>query len=522
MAKVNSKRLIELVERSKLVEKDQLLRVLNELRRTANPEQLDDAEFIGAKLVQAELLTRWQRDKLLDGRHKGFFLGKYKLLGHLGHGGMSTVYLAEHVLMQRRVAIKVLPQSRVQDSSYLARFHLEARAAAALDHPNIVRAFDLDNEDNIHYLVMEYVDGRDLQLIVKQDGPLDYITAAEYIAQAAAGLQHAHDAGLVHRDIKPANLLVDRRGTVKVLDLGLAKFSSDQLSLTMIHDENVLGTADYLAPEQAVNSHTVDTRADIYGLGGTLYFALTGHPPFPVGSLSERLMAHQTQAPASILIDRADAPEALVDICTRMMSKSPDARFQTAQEVHDALTAWLEEQGVLRGGSGAWRSGGSQRGGNANQGPPKTGAASDSGSRRGMQGAKQVKPATLPPKRPPPSPETQDTASDIHRDTMRVPKQAPPPGGSSKIKHERTQERAGGSSGSGKMSSPPQAARPIPIPVAGPRAEIPSIVLKPAARRLTRRSWNAQLPNLSSRRWAAIAAAALAALAALLIALSGS
>ena len=138
------------------------------------------------------LIIRWQSDRLLEGRYKGFFLGRYKLLGQLGSGGMSKVYLGEHVLMQRRVALKVLPQKRVTDTSYLARFHREARAAASLDHPNIVRAYDVDNDGDNHYLVMEFVDGRDLQQMVKSGGRLEYATAADYIRQAAEGLGHAH------------------------------------------------------------------------------------------------------------------------------------------------------------------------------------------------------------------------------------------------------------------------------------------------------------------------------------------
>src|SRR6188472_4192432 len=154
--------------------------------------------------------------------------------------------------MKRRVAIKVLPQNRVNDSSYLERFRLEARAVAKLDDPNIVRAYDIDNDGDTHYIVMEYVDGQ---------GPLDYDTAADYIAQVENGLQHAHEMGLVHRDIKPANCLVDRHGVVKLLDMGLAKLTEDdQASLTMANEENVLGTADYLAPEQALNSHEADGR----------------------------------------------------------------------------------------------------------------------------------------------------------------------------------------------------------------------------------------------------------------------
>ncbi|MBN2476251.1 MAG: serine/threonine protein kinase [Pirellulales bacterium] len=348
MAKPKVDTFLDLVRRSGLVEKGQLQECLLQLKRQADGQPIADTDTVASRLVDAALLTRWQADKLLEGRHKGFFLGKYKLLDHLGTGGMSSVYLAEHVLMQRRVAIKVLPKNRVQDTSYLARFHREAQAAAALDHRNIVRAYDVDNDGTIHYLVMEYVEGRDLQLIVKQDGPLDYPVAAEYTRQAAEGLAHAHDAGLIHRDIKPANLLVDRRNVVKVLDLGLARFTGDdQASLTVTYDENVLGTADYLAPEQALDSHGVDARADIYSLGCALYFLLTGHAPFSAGTLPQRLMMHQKQRPPSIRDDRPDAPDDLMRICARMMAKNPENRYQTAHEVADVLAAWLATHGHL-------------------------------------------------------------------------------------------------------------------------------------------------------------------------------
>ena len=235
MAKPNVEGFIDLVRRSGLVEEDQFTAVLQDL--TPSSEGESDVDLLANRVVESGLITRWQADKLLEGRHKGFFLGKYKLLDLLGSGGMSHVYLAEHVLMQRRVAIKVLPKNRVEDSSYLARFHREAQAAAALDHPNIVRAYDVDNDGNNHYIVMEYVEGRDLQHIVKDDGPLDYVTAADYTRQAAEGLAHAHGAGLIHRDVKPANLLVNRKEVVKVLDLGLARFTGeDKASLTVAYD----------------------------------------------------------------------------------------------------------------------------------------------------------------------------------------------------------------------------------------------------------------------------------------------
>jgi serine/threonine protein kinase len=350
MTKVANK-LLDLVRRSGLVDEVKLTSFLQRATRAHGEAVIEDQNRLAELLIEEGLLTRWQADKLLAGRHKGFRLGKYKLLGQIGKGGMSSVYLAEHELMKRRVAIKVLPQNRVNDSSYLERFRLEARAVAKLDDPNIVRAYDIDNEGNIHYIVMEYVDGQDLHQIVVQQGPLDYDIAAGYIAQVANGLQHAHEMGLVHRDIKPANCLVDRHGTVKLLDLGLAKLTEDdQASLTMANEENVLGTADYLAPEQALNSHEADHRSDVYSLGCTLYFLLTGGPPFPEGSISERLLKHQTTKPESIFKFRADVPPSLVDICETMMAKKPDERFQSAGDVAARLKEWLADRGRTIGG----------------------------------------------------------------------------------------------------------------------------------------------------------------------------
>jgi serine/threonine-protein kinase len=342
VAQLTVDKFTELVRRSQLVEEDQLQHALQSYEQEHGGSSPEDAGLLAEHLIAAGLLTRWHCDKLLDGKYKGFLLGKYRLLGHLGTGGMSSVYLAEHTLLHRQRAIKVLPRKRVTDTSFLARFHQEAEATARLNHPNIVRAYDLDHEGDIHYLVMEYVDGKDLQSIVLEEGLPPCATVAGYIAQAARGLQHAHENGLVHRDVKPANLLIDRSGVVKLLDLGLALFADDgRASLTLAYNENVLGTADYLAPEQAVSSHDVGPAADIYGLGCTLYFALTGHPPFPTGSLAQRIVFHQSRMPADIREDRPDCPPALCDICFRMLQKKPEDRFASAREVAEALEKWL-------------------------------------------------------------------------------------------------------------------------------------------------------------------------------------
>ncbi|MCA9208709.1 MAG: serine/threonine protein kinase, partial [Planctomycetales bacterium] len=193
-------RFIELLRRSKLANRQQIEAVIDEIKTNHGGKVPSDASLVAQAFLDADVLTQWQCDKLRDGRYRGFFLDKYKLLRQIGRGGMSTVYLAEHTLMHRSVAVKVLPKHRNDDSSHLERFYLEAKAAAALDHPNIVRAYDVGQDGDTHFLVMEYIDGRDLLAIVRgSDSPLTYVQVASYIAQAARGLQHAHDAGLVHR-----------------------------------------------------------------------------------------------------------------------------------------------------------------------------------------------------------------------------------------------------------------------------------------------------------------------------------
>ena len=323
------------------------------LIKTLRGEGVDtgNSAALASAMIDKGTITPWQSEKLLQGKFKGFILGRYKLLNLLGKGEMSSIYLAEHTRMKRKCAIKVLPANKVRDTSYLGRFHREAQAVAALDHHNIVRAYDVDTETEggveIHFLVMEYVEGKDIEKLLEVRQQFAVIEAADYIRQAAEGLAHAHEHGLVHRDIKPGNLLVDLKGVVKILDLGLARFFRDNEteSLTIKHDEKVLGTADYLAPEQAVDSHAVDERADIYSLGCTLYFALTGHPPFTDGTLVQRLLAHQTKAPPSIRKQRPGVPESLVAIVEKMMQKRKDDRYQSAAEVAAALSKWLVENG---------------------------------------------------------------------------------------------------------------------------------------------------------------------------------
>lgn len=331
-----------LVRKSGLVDEQTLANVAISLPR--EPASCAEA------LVESKLLTPFQARQLLAGRPQGLVLGAYRILCPLGQGGMGTVYLAEHTTLGRKAAVKVLNEEQSQEKLALERFFREARAAAALDHPNIVRLHDIARCAGTYFLVMEFVDGTDLQALIEQTGPLHYAQAASYIAHAAAGLQHAHERGFIHRDIKPANLILAKNGGVKILDMGLARsLSNSKDELTGQLDEEVItGTADFLSPEQALNVQ-LDTRTDIYSLGGTFYTLLTGRIPYE-GSTAQKLAQHQTAPPPDVLAVRTDVPPELAAIISRMMAKQPSERYQTVREVITALAQWAP--GVDTGTSG--------------------------------------------------------------------------------------------------------------------------------------------------------------------------
>lgn len=336
--------LVKLIRKSGMIDEPRLDAHLERLR-LAGPIPADVRKLAGG-MVRDGLLTYFQAEQFMLGKWRGFTIGKYKLLERIGFGGMGQVFLCEHMYMRRRVAIKVLPPAKAEEPAALGRFYREARAAAALDHPNIVRTHDIDQDGNLHFLVMEYVDGASLLEIIKKRGPLPIERACHYVWQAAQGLDHAFRVGVIHRDIKPGNVLVDRFGVAKILDMGLAKFyHSDDDMLTKKYDEkSVLGTADYVAPEQTINSHEVDVRADIYSLGATFYYLLAGHPPFPDGTVSQKLIAHQTRRPTPIQRLRPEVPDALALAVDRLMAKAVQDRFQTPAEVCEALAPFVPTQ----------------------------------------------------------------------------------------------------------------------------------------------------------------------------------
>ncbi|TWU64964.1 MULTISPECIES: serine/threonine-protein kinase [Crateriforma] len=305
-----------------LVELDDVKKVVASLladQTTLTPESLAEG------LVAAGILTDWQSQKVLAGKSKGFYLGSYRLLRPLGRGGMGMVFLGEHQIMKRLMALKILPSEQLADERRIQRFKDEARASAQLDHPNIVRAYDCAEAGGKVYIVMEYVDGADLQQAVARDGVMPVATAIDAVRQAAEGLSHAHARGIIHRDIKPSNLMLGRDGVVKVSDMGLARIGFD-FDDGGKSSKRLTGTADYVAPEQAIDSRSIDSRADIYSLGCTFYFLLTGRPPFSGSSLQQRLAKHQTAPVPDVRSVRDDCPVAVADLVKRMMAKRPSDR----------------------------------------------------------------------------------------------------------------------------------------------------------------------------------------------------
>ena len=304
-----------------------------------------DAKGLARELLRRGWLTPYQANQLLQGKGQELVLGSYVLLERLGEGGMGQVFKARHRHLGRIVALKLIRKERLDNPATVKRFQREVRAAAALSHANIVLAYDADEVNGTQILVMECVEGgTDLGRLVKKCGPLPVEQACEYIRQAALGLQHAYERGLVHRDIKPGNLLVTADGkTVKVLDMGLARLEhrgdAGATSSSMTQEGAVMGTANYMAPEQARDSHHADIRADVYSLGCTLYYLLTGRVPFPTGSMAEKLLKHQFHEPQPLQRLRPDLPPGVVTVVRKMMAKQPEDRFQTPAEAATALAA---------------------------------------------------------------------------------------------------------------------------------------------------------------------------------------
>jgi serine/threonine protein kinase len=300
-------------------------------------------ELLAAKLVENGQVNRWQAGQLAAGRSK-FNLGPYQIVDSIGEGGMGQVFKAEHTVMGRIVAVKVLPRYKSTPESEKS-FMREIRNQAQLDHHHLVRAYDAGHDGNVNYLVTEFVNGIDLRRFIRRHGRLSMTAAASVISQAAMGLEHAHSRGLIHRDVKPGNLLVSQDGVVKVSDLGLAGSFNLEGEAQNLGDK-IVGTADYLAPEQITAPQLLGPPTDVYSLGCTLYYAVTGKVPFPGGTAATKVRAHCTTEPLDPRRLNPELDDDFVDLIAAMMMKQPPERIQTMGEVVRRLSKWADQQSI--------------------------------------------------------------------------------------------------------------------------------------------------------------------------------
>ncbi len=325
---------------------------VTELRQScaANKPQ-PDVRNLARELVKQHRLTPFQARALYHGASKGLTVGSYIILDRIGVGGMGQVFKAQHRRMKRIVALKVLPASKVKLGDSLRRFQREVEAAAKLNHPNIVTAHDANVESGVHYLVMEFVEGHDLHWVVKHRGPIPAAEAAYWVLQVAEGLEYAHQHGVVHRDIKPGNLLLDVNNIIKILDMGLARLEEpggdDDADGPLTQMGEIIGTIDFMSPEQAEDTRQADARSDIYSLGCTLHYLLTGEFLFPADTMLKKLLAHREQPVPSLARRDKSFPAELESIYQKMVAKQPNQRYQTMTEVIDALKGCREKLGPL-------------------------------------------------------------------------------------------------------------------------------------------------------------------------------
>jgi len=331
---------------SELVTQEQLDDALDALadaqRATEGVEVLQvevSDEQLADQLVYNGVISSYQAEQLKSGRTK-FNLGPYVITGWIGQGGMGQVFKGEHMVLGRVSAIKVLPLDKTTDYA-ISNFHREIKLQARMDHPNLVRAYDAGHDGKVHFLVTEYVPGRDLRRLIRNQGKLTVAEGSGVIMQIARGLYYAHQQGLIHRDIKPGNILVTEDGTAKLSDLGLSGFVDNEIEDPRAG--KIVGTADYLAPELIRNPRDVSTVTDIYSLGCTLYYSITGKVPFPGGSAKEKARRHLNEHPWHPRQFNADVSEEFVELIADMMEKDPQKRIQSAEEVASRLEPWASE-----------------------------------------------------------------------------------------------------------------------------------------------------------------------------------
>lgn len=333
-------RLLKAVLRSKLLDRETLQEALRDLAL----DRRDDPDAVADHLIKSGKLSRFQARKLLQGQSAGLVLGPFQILAPIGKGGMGTVYLARDTRSEQLLALKVLTPKKARDEPrLLARFRREMEMCQRVAHPHIAWTCDVGVCQGVYYIAMEYIPGKSLYRIVSDGGPLEVSRAARLFVEIAAALDHAHHQGLIHRDLKPSNIQVTPNDHAKLLDLGLALMQGETAGAREVVGGQgyVVGTMDYIAPEQAEDAASVDPRSDIYALGSTLYFALTGKPPFPGGTTMEKLQHHREDEPQPIEEHNPKIPSRFSELVRRMMAKNPDDRFPNAHVLQSELQAWV-------------------------------------------------------------------------------------------------------------------------------------------------------------------------------------
>lgn len=335
------------VLRSRLLEREALQAAL----RPMPTEQRGDVEAVAHFLVRTGKLTRFQASKLLRGASLGLVLGPYQVLAPIARGGMGTVYLAKDVRSDLLVALKILPPKRAREEErLLARFRREMEMCQRVSHPHLAWTYEGGVHRGVYYIAMEYIPGRSLYKVVVDEGPLPVPRAARLFAEVALAIDHAHNQGLIHRDLKPSNIMVTPNDHAKVLDLGLALMEGEGRTgdREVIGGQGyVLGTMDYIAPEQTDDPTKVDVRCDIYALGCSLYYTLTGRPPFPGGTSKEKILKHRTEEPVDVSVLNPSVPAGFVELLRRTMKKLPDERMPSAALLRHELLRWAEKGPAL-------------------------------------------------------------------------------------------------------------------------------------------------------------------------------